>query len=227
MAHFIYTRVSTLDQAESGAGLAAQRDSCRRWAAAAGVDISAIYEDAGISGAKGLEARPGLLDAVTAMGKGDVLLVAKRDRLGRDPIAVAMIEAAVGRKGGRIVSAAGEGTESNDPASVLMRRMVDAFSEYERLLIGARTKAALQAKRKRSERTGSIPYGKALAKDGVHLIDHPEEQDVICKAREYHAAGLSLRGIAARLASQNLYARNGRQFAAEQIRSMVRVQEAA
>lgn len=226
MAHFIYTRVSTQDQTESGAGLAAQRDSCRRWAAAAGVDISAIYEDAGISGAKGLEARPGLLDAVTTMGKGDVLLVAKRDRLGRDPIAVAMIEAAVGRKGGRIVSAAGEGTDSDDPASVLLRRMVDAFSEYERLLIGARTKAALGAKKRRGERTGSIPYGKALAQDGVHLIDNPDEQDVIRRAREYHAAGLSLRGIAARLASQGLYARNGRPFYAEQVRAMLR-EEAA
>lgn len=222
MAHLAYLRVSTQDQAESGAGLAAQLDACRRFAQAAGVELGAVYEDAGISGSKGLEARPGLLDAVAAMGKGDVLVIAKRDRLGRDPIKVAMIEAAVGRKGGRIVSAAGEGTEGDDPASVLMRRMVDAFAEYERLLIGARTKAALGAKKRRGERVGAVPYGSRLAADGVHLEDCPEEQDVIRLAKEYSAKGLSLRGVAARLASKGLYSRKGHVFAAAQVAAMLK-----
>jgi DNA invertase Pin-like site-specific DNA recombinase len=60
-----------------------------------------------------------------------VLLVAKRDRIGRlDPLPMAMIESAVRRKRARIVSAAGEGTENDDPSSILMRRMIDAFAEY-------------------------------------------------------------------------------------------------
>lgn len=59
-----------------------------------------------------------------------MLIVAKRDRLGRDPMVVAMIESAVKRKGARIVSAAGEGTDSDSPTDILMRRMVDAFAEY-------------------------------------------------------------------------------------------------
>jgi DNA invertase Pin-like site-specific DNA recombinase len=87
---------------------------------------------------------------------GDSLLVAKRDRLGRDPIVVAMIESAVVRKGARIVSAAGEGTEGDEPSHVLMRHLIDAFAEYERLIIVARTKAALQAKKARGERVGYI-----------------------------------------------------------------------
>ncbi len=222
MAHHVYLRVSTLDQAESGAGLAAQLDACTKYVASQGQELGAVYQDAGISGAKGLEARPGLLDAIAILKKGDVLVVAKRDRLGRDPIKVAMIESAVVRKGARIVSAAGEGTDSDDPASVLMRRMIDAFSEYERLLIGARTKAALGAKRKRGERTGSIPYGSRLAADGIHLETCPEEQGVIRLAREYSGKGLSLRGVAARLASRGLYARNGNVFAAAQIAAMLK-----
>ena len=222
MAHHVYLRVSTSDQAESGAGLAAQLDACTKYISAQGQDLAAVYQDAGVSGAKGLEARPGLLDAVSAMGKGDVLVVAKRDRLGRDPIVVAMIEAAVARKGCRIVSAAGEGTETDDPASVLMRRMIDAFSEYERLLIGARTKAALGAKKRRGERVGAVPYGSRLAADGVHLVDCPEEQDVIRLAREYSAKGLSLRGVAGRLAAKGLYSRKGHVFAAAQVAAMLK-----
>src|SRR5206468_4066133 len=68
--------------------------------------------------------RPVLLDAVAALKRGDVLLIAKRDRLGRDVIAVAMIERLIERKGARVVSAAGEGTDSNDPTVMLMRRIV-------------------------------------------------------------------------------------------------------
>jgi DNA invertase Pin-like site-specific DNA recombinase len=221
MSHHAYLRVSTQDQAESGAGLAAQLDACQRFAKSQDSDLQMVFEDKGVSGSKGLEARPGLLDAIAILNKGDVLIVAKRDRLGRDPIKVAMIESAVARKGARIVSAAGEGTAGDDPASVLMRRMIDAFAEYERLLIGARTKAALGAKKRRGERTGSVPYGYRLAADGVHLESIPEEQEVIAEARRLHGAGHSLRAIARKLERRNFVSRAGKLFDATQIRRMV------
>jgi DNA invertase Pin-like site-specific DNA recombinase len=106
-----------------------------------------------------------------------------------------MIEAAVARRKARIVSAAGEGTEGDGPSDVLMRRIVDAFAEYERLVIRARTKAALGAKKARRERTGSIPYGVQLAEDGVHLLPLPNEQQAIQLARQLHAQERSLRWI--------------------------------
>ncbi|WP_148208560.1 recombinase family protein [Solidesulfovibrio magneticus] len=221
MAIFAYLRVSTLDQAESGAGLAAQLDACRRFAKSQEAELTAVFEDRGISGSKGLEARPGLLDAVATMGKGDVLLVAKRDRLGRDPIQVALIERAVSRKGARIVSAAGEGTDGDDPASILMRRMVDAFAEYERLLIGARTKSAMGAMKRRGERVGQIPYGYSLATDGVKLIPVSAEQEVIAEARRLHGAGLSLRGIAKELEARGFASRSGKAFLAEQVKRLL------
>lgn len=49
------------------------------------------------------------------------------------------IEKEVKKRGARIISAAGEGTESDDPGQILMRRMVDAFAEYERAIIKRRT----------------------------------------------------------------------------------------
>jgi hypothetical protein len=53
-----------------------------------------------------------------------VLLVAKRDRLGRDVLNVAMIERLLERKCARVVSAAGEGTEDDGPTSILMRQII-------------------------------------------------------------------------------------------------------
>jgi len=204
-----YVRVSTDEQTNSGAGLSAQTDACGRYAAQNGQADLAFFADEGISGAAGLDKRPSLLDAISALSAGDVLLVAKRDRLGRDPLIVAMIESAVARKGARIVSAAGEGTEGDDPASILMRRMIDAFSEYERLVIKARTKSALQAKKARSERVGHIPFGYCLASDGKHLEQAPTEQSILGQINALKNRGLSLRQIASELNSRNAFNRGG------------------
>jgi len=216
-----YLRCSTEDQADSKNGLHAQADACSKWATAHGESVRGTFSDEGISGAAGIEKRPGLMAAINALESGDVLLVAKRDRLGRDPLVVAMIEATVARRKARIVSSAGEGTEGDDPSQVLMRRMVDAFSEYERLIIKARTKAALGAKKARGERTGGIPFGFSLANDGKNLIENPAEQGIINEARTMKAAGLSLRGIAQTLADHGFNARNGKPFQAVQIQRMV------
>src|SRR3954453_12677148 len=116
-------RVSTEDQAASGLGIEAQIHAGRLWADRAGLAVVGPFVD-DVSGAGGLDKRPGWLAAVARLEPGDVLLVAKRDRLGRDPIVIAMIESAVARKKCRIISAAGEGTESDEPSAVLMRRMV-------------------------------------------------------------------------------------------------------
>jgi DNA invertase Pin-like site-specific DNA recombinase len=151
-----YLRVSTEHQAESGLGLEGQEAALRGAAARLRLTLVCIRVDAGTSGTLGIEDRPVLLDAVAALKRGDVVLVAKRDRLGRDVIAVAMIERLVAKRGARVISAAGEGTDSDDPAAMLMRRMIDAFSEYERLLIAARTRVALAAKRQRGERVSGI-----------------------------------------------------------------------
>jgi site-specific DNA recombinase len=216
-----YLRVSTGEQAASGLGLEAQRAAVEAAAARLGLELGAVEADEGISGAKELEDRPGLMAAVAAIRRGDVLLVAKRDRLGRDVVAVAMIERLVTRKGARVVSAAGEGTDSDDPSAVLMRRLLDAFSEYERLLIGARTRAALKAKRQRGERAGEVPYGFVAAADG-RLEEEPGEQAVISAVREARSRGLAQRAIVEELAARGFVGRTGRPLALIQVQRILK-----
>src|SRR4030095_4225281 len=98
---------------------------------------------------------------------------------------VAMIERLVAKRGGRVISAAGEGTESDDPAGVLMRRLIDSFAEYERLIISARTRAALAAKRRRGERVSRFaPYGFRFASDGRTVEPEPVEQPTLARIQE-------------------------------------------
>ncbi len=105
-----YLRCSTDRQADSGLGIEAQRASITATAARLGLPLAAVFTDAGASGSLAIDDRPVLLDAVSVLKRGDVLLVAKRDRIGRDVVEVAMVERLVTKRGARIVSAAGEGT---------------------------------------------------------------------------------------------------------------------
>jgi site-specific DNA recombinase len=218
-----YIRVSTDDQ---NLGPAAQRAQLESWCKSNGAVLAAVMEDHGVSGGTCLDKRPGLLLALASLpehGAG-VLLVAKRDRLARDPMVAAMVEAGAKRHGARIISAAGEGTGADDPTAVLMRRIVDAFSEYERLVIRARTSAALQVKKSRGEKTGGdTPYGYQMAPDGVHIEPHEGEQKAIHLIRELRDSGLSLRAIANHLNDQGITPRGNRWHPTSVVRILDRV----
>jgi DNA invertase Pin-like site-specific DNA recombinase len=191
----IYTRVSTDEQAASGLGLAGQMAACETFAAKAGHTIAGVYTDAGVSGAAGIEDRPGLMAAVAGLRRGDALVIAKRCRLGRDQMAILMIEKAVSRKGAVILSSDGIGN-ADDPASQFMKNVIDAASVYERGLIRSRTKAALHAKRRAGELAGEVPFGWQAAEDGK-LIEVADEQAILRIIGELRQAGVSLRKIAA------------------------------
>ena len=199
-----YLRVSTDEQAESGLGLEAQLAAITN---AAGTPDE-TFSDEGLSGSN--PRRPGLLAALEALKSGDTLIVAKRDRLARDTFLALWCEKEAKRRGAHIVSAAGEGTESDDPAAQLMRTLVDAFATYERQLIGARTAAALQAKRQRGEKTGgTCPYGYRLADDGKTLLEDPTEQKGLSLLAELRQRGWTYRAIAAELEQCGILTKTG------------------
>jgi DNA invertase Pin-like site-specific DNA recombinase len=225
-----YLRASTDDQRLSPE---AQRAAIEAWAKRAGVTVVAWHHDHGVSGAAAPAERPELLAALADLQAhaAGVLVVAKRDRLARDVMHVAMIERMVAGSGASIVSAAGEGTDADpsDPTGLLLRRMVDAFAEYERAIIAARTRAALAAKAARGEVSGPVPYGKRVAggaapareADGRRAVRRLEpdahEQAMVDRARALVATGLSLRAAAARLAAEGFVGRTGHTLQASTI----------
>lgn len=206
-----YVRVSTDEQ---HLGPAAQRAAIEQWAAREGVVVVAWHTDAGVSGGASIASRPALLAALAdlAVHGAGVLVVAKRDRLARDVMNAAIIEKMVADASARVVSTAGEGTDGDDPAAMLLRRMVDAFAEYERALIAARTKAALAVKKSRGERTGTCPYGFTADADG-RLVADPAEQSILARVREARARGLTIRAIADELRAAGIVSRQGKPLA--------------
>lgn len=204
-----YVRVSTDQQRESGLGLEAQAAAIEQAAARLGLPLASLHADAGLSGTLGVDHRPALADALNALRRGDTLIVAKRDRIARDAFVSVLIEREAAKKGARIVSAAGEGTETDDPSAVFTRRILDAVAELERSLTAARTRAALRAKRARGERAGCEPYGYRVNGDSRTLHPHAPEQRIVGLIQQCRVAGLPLRAIAAELNTQGLTTRAG------------------
>ena len=213
-----YIRVSTEDQ---HLGPDAQRAAIAVWAERNGVAIVATFEDRGVSGGAPIDRRPGLmaaLDAVAEHGAG-LLAVAKRDRLARDTMIAAMAERLAERAGARIVSAAGEG-EGDDAASKLFRTMIDAFAEYERAIIRSRVSAALAVKAARGEKVGGVQtYGTA---DGIDAERNGVEAEIVAAVVKAHAAGLSIRAIAAELAAAGHRTRKGGEIQPTQVARILR-----
>ena len=201
---YIRTSIST-----QWCSASAQRAELEAWCAREGAELVAVHSDIGVSGGAALENRPALLEGLDALGAGDVLLVAKRDRLARDVMLAAMIERMAEKRSARIVSADGAGN-GDSPQDQLMRRMVDAFAEYERALIRSRTRMALAAKKGRGERVGSIPLGSQLATDGKRLVRDEREQEAITMVRQLRQEGLSIRAIAREMNRLGVQARGSK-----------------
>lgn len=80
---------------------------------------------------------------------------------------------------------------------------MDAAARLERRLIAARTKAALQVKKAKGEKTGgSVPFGFVLMQDGRHLMPHPTEHNTLVRILLLRQKGESGRSIARTLAEE-------------------------
>lgn len=213
-----YLRVSTEEQ---HLGPEAQRLAISRWAEHAGLTVLAWHTDAGVSGAADLVDRPALaraLDDLSTRGAG-VLVVARRDRLARDVVIAATIERAVARWGAKVLSADGVGN-GDSPADQFMRTILDGAAAYERALIRARTRAALQARRAQHKRAGEVPWGYEARDDGS-LEVHPIERAVIDRVLRLRAEGISLRGIVKALEAEGARSRVGTPLRLTQVARML------
>ncbi len=200
-----YLRVSTERQADEGLGLEVQEWAIRKWAQESGHRIAGVFADEGVSGAKDLEDRPGLIDALAALREGPAggLVVYRLDRLARDLIVQEQLLAEVGRLGARVHStSAGEAgylaDDPDDPSRRMIRQVLGAVAEYERSMIVLRLRSGRRRKADHGGYAfGAPPFGqraeaKALVADG-------EEAAAVDRMVELRAAGVGLREISRRL----------------------------
>jgi DNA invertase Pin-like site-specific DNA recombinase len=204
-----YLRVSTIEQAAHGFGLDVQRSAIRKAAKVLDARIVAWTADEGKSGALGVEARPGLAEALEMIdnGRADGLIVRDLDRLARE---ITVQEAVIGRvwmiDGGAVFTAVPPAEvprdDPDDPMRTAMRKMAGVFGELERMLIAKRLRDGRKAKAARGgHATGSPPYGWRVDKPNPSnphgaLVREPAEQHALARMKQLAAQGNSTREIA-------------------------------
>ena len=149
-----YCRCSTQEQGASGLGLDAQEAAIRAHCEQRSWILAAVHREVA-SGAKN-KRRPVLDAALDELGQGDVLVVAKADRLARSLSAYVHLIDRSRRDGWAIVAADGT-IDLTTPHGRAMSAMAAVFGELEAELIGDRTKVALAAARERGTRLGRRP----------------------------------------------------------------------
>jgi putative DNA-invertase from lambdoid prophage Rac len=171
---FAYCRVSTPDQTT---------DNQIREIEAAGfcVDPKRVITET-ISGSVAAKQRKGFARLLDRLEDGDVLVVSKLDRLGRNAMDVRATVEALAAMGVRVHCLALGGVDLTSAAGRMTMGVLNAVAEFERDLIVERTQAGL--KRAKAE-------GKALGRPASLTSD---QQEVV---RRKKAEGISL-GVLAR-----------------------------
>jgi DNA invertase Pin-like site-specific DNA recombinase len=175
-----YVRVSTTDQAEHGASLAAQRATLIAEGARRGWTVE-VVADEGMSG-KNLK-RPGLQEALRRLDRGEAsyLMSVRLDRVSRSVADFAGLIDRSARKGWGLVLL-DSGVDTSNAAGRFTANVLASAAQYERELISVRTREGI-AQRK-SE--GAV-FGRAVADE--HL-------PVYRRILELHDAGTSMSSIA-------------------------------
>jgi DNA invertase Pin-like site-specific DNA recombinase len=146
----IYLRVSTSKQETSN-----QRRELEAVAARSGWQIVKVYEDAGISGAKGRDKRPGLDAMMKAVNAREFDMVAawSVDRLGRSLTDLLAILQGLHDKGVDLFLHQ-QGLDTSTTAGKAMFQMLGVFAEFERGIIRERVNAGLARARANGTKLG-------------------------------------------------------------------------
>ena len=180
----VYTRVSTPDQANGDfTSLDNQREACEAYVASqkhAGWTCShERYDDAGFSG--GTTERPALrrLLADTAAGLIQVVVVYKIDRLSRSLVDFTGMVRRFEQQKIALVSVT-ESFNTSTPTGRLHMNMLSTFAQYERELIGERTRDKMSAARRKGRWTGGhAPLGFRVHDDGGRLVVDPDGAEML------------------------------------------------
>lgn len=195
-----YSRVSTEEQASSGVSLQAQAEKLRAYASLYDLELVEIIEDAGQS-AKSMN-RLGLQKALQMLrtGLAEGVIVAKLDRLTRDIVDLNTLLSNYFTEQARYQASlfsVGEQVDTRTANGRMMLNMLMTVSQWEREVIGERTRTALQYKKSQGVILGR-PEG------WRKKLTDPEEINTIQYIHELREQGLTYKVIATRLQAEGI-----------------------
>lgn len=206
-----------------------QRRALAAWAAREGIAIEAVQVDVGIAADTPIAERPGLVAAYRAVHElgARVLVAADATRFAEDAFVAGLVERAALMCGATLHTADGSPPVRGEGAPAeasYTRGAIDLARAYERVMVGARIRAALAEKRSRGERTGNLPFGYRL--DGDRVVPDEAERAIVSSVCALSSSGLSQRAIARELTARGVVGRTGAPLGQTQIANILRAARA-
>jgi len=173
---FAYCRVSTLEQ---------NTENQRREIEAAGFAIQPrrLIEEY-ISGSVAAAERPGFMRLLDRMENGDVLIVTKLDRLGRNAMDIRQTVELLAASEIRVHCLALGGVDLTSPAGKMTMQVISAVAEFERDLLIERTHAGIARAKASGKRFGRPPALNDEQKQAV-LLRIDDGASISAIAREF------------------------------------------
>lgn len=197
-----YMRVSTEEQGDSRAGLEAQESAIRSEVERRGWELVDLRHD--VASGKSLRRRDMLGETLRdlAAGKAEALVVAKLDRLSRSVLDFAgIMETAADEKWSLVVLDLGVDTTTAN--GELVANIMISMAQWERRIIGDRTRSALKAVKARGTHVGR--------KSGVSV-------ETLRLIRALRSSGLSWQKVADALTAEGVPTGQGGAWHAATIR---------
>jgi DNA invertase Pin-like site-specific DNA recombinase len=189
-----------------------QQDAVRGYASANGIEIVKEYYDAAVSGADMIDSRPGFSDMLEYMlGNGArAILVENAGRFARDAIVALTGHEYLKKQGIDLIPVDAPTHFTDDsPTATMIRTILAAVSAFEKDALVARLRKARERKRRDTGRCEGNPAW------------IPVTANVADMARGYHAQGLSLRQVSAKLAAGGMRGPSGKPYGAQSIKKML------
>lgn len=202
MATYGYVRVSTTRQAQEGESLDVQQRTIAGYALMKGLALDRVFVERGVSGSVPLSQRPEGALLLELAKTGDNIITAKLDRAFRSAMDALDVLARLReqRIGLHMVDLGGD--VATNGISKLVFTILSAVAEAERDRIRERIQEVKTDQRARGRYLGgSRPFGWTIDADGA-MFPHEDEQQALRAMHELRAEGVSLRGIAERLAAE-------------------------
>lgn len=200
-----YVRVSTNEQGVSGAGLDAQRGAIDGWASYRHATLVSVEED--VASGKSTAGRAGLERAIAMCetGEADALVVAKLDRLSRSLKDFATVVERSRERGWSVVVLDLD-IDLTTATGEMVAGVLAVLSQWERRIIGERTRAALAVKRSQGVKLGR-----------PRSLPEPVRRRIVLA----HRRGDSWTGIAARLNAEGVPTARGGSWHPSTVRKVV------
>lgn len=225
----IYTRVSTVEQAEEGYSIDEQLRVLREYCQVHGYEIYHEYADRGISG-KNIKGRPGLRQLLSdaANKQFDLVLVWKMNRLSRKLSDLTKIEELL-KKHNIAFRSYKERYETETPSGKLQFHMMAAIAEFERDNIAENVKMGMLARAREGSWNGGQVMGYDVItnprREGQHklskLVVNEREANIVRKIFDLYTSGNGYKSIANQLNKEGYRTKKEKLFSIGSIQTII------